>query len=54
VHVRQCERWGPAFIPAYVLAGAWAWVRHRGAYDGNRFEVEANVTSGTSVRRAAR
>ena len=41
VHVRQCERWGPAFIPAYLLAGAWAWVRGRGAYRGNYFEREA-------------
>ena len=41
VHVRQCERWGPAFIPAYLLAGAWASVLGRGAYGGNYFEVEA-------------
>jgi hypothetical protein len=41
VHVRQCERWGPAFIPAYLVAGAWAWVQGRGAYDGNWFEDEA-------------
>ena len=41
VHVRQCERWGPAFIPAYLLASAWAWLRGRGAYLGNRFEREA-------------
>jgi hypothetical protein len=41
VHVRQCERWGPLFIPAYLAASAWAWVRGRGAYEGNVFEVEA-------------
>ena len=41
VHVRQCERWGPAFIPAYLLASAWAALRGRGAYEGNRFEREA-------------
>jgi hypothetical protein len=23
-HVRQCEVWGPAFIPAYLIAGIWA------------------------------
>jgi hypothetical protein len=23
VHVRQCEVWGPAFIPAYLVAGLW-------------------------------
>ena len=41
VHVRQCERWGPAFIPAYLLVGVWAWLQGKGAYDGNCFEVEA-------------
>jgi hypothetical protein len=41
IHVRQCERWGPAFIPAYLLAGAWAGLRGRGAYQGNYFEREA-------------
>ena len=41
IHVRQCERWGPAFIPAYLLAGAWAGLRGRGAYRGNPFEREA-------------
>jgi hypothetical protein len=23
-HVRQYEWWGPLFVPAYLLAGAWA------------------------------
>ena len=41
VHVRQSERWGPLFIPAYLVASAWAWWRGRGAYEGNAFEVEA-------------
>ncbi len=41
IHVRQCERWGPAFIPAYLLAGAWAGLCGRGAYCGNWFEREA-------------
>jgi hypothetical protein len=41
IHVRQCERWGPAFIPAYLLAGAWAGLRGHGAYQGNYFEREA-------------
>lgn len=40
-HVRQCERWGPFFLPAYLLAGAWQWVRGRRAYEDNPFEVEA-------------
>ncbi len=41
VHVRQCERWGPLFLPAYLLAGAWQWLRGRSAYWDNPFEVEA-------------
>jgi hypothetical protein len=46
VHVRQYERWGPLFIPAYLLAGAWALVTGAGAYEGNYFERDA-------VRRSA-
>ena len=38
VHVRQCEIWGPAFIPAYLIAGLWALVNGTGAYTGNYFE----------------
>ena len=41
VHVRQCERWGPLFLPAYALAGVWQWLRGRDAYWDNPFEVEA-------------
>ena len=41
VHVRQSELWGPAFIPAYLLAGLWAFVIGAGAYQGNYFEREA-------------
>ena len=41
VHVRQCEVWGPAFIPVYLLASVWAALRGRGAYAGNYFEREA-------------
>lgn len=41
VHVRQCEIWGPAFLPAYLLASVWGWLSGRGAYRGNYFEREA-------------
>ena len=41
VHVRQYERWGPLFIPAYLVASAWSWLRGGGAYDGNYFERQA-------------
>ena len=41
VHVRQFERWGPLFIPAYLACSLWLWVRGRDAYRGNPFECEA-------------
>ena len=41
VHVRQYERWGPFFIPAYVAASVWAILRRRDPYFDNPFEVEA-------------
>ena len=44
VHVRQCERWGPLFLPAYATASLWAWLRGRDPYEGNRFEMEAFAT----------
>ncbi|WP_310567063.1 signal peptide prediction [Hydrogenophaga sp.] len=46
VHVRQCERWGPLFLPAYALAGLWQWLCGRRAYRDNPFEVEARRTGG--------
>lgn len=41
VHVRQAERWGPFFIPAYLLASVWAFLRGRRPYLDNPFEREA-------------
>ena len=41
VHVRQAHRWGPLYIPAYLLASVIAWLRRSGAYRGNVFEREA-------------
>ena len=42
VHVRQVERWGPLFIPAYLGASLWIKIRGTGnAYLDNPFEVEA-------------
>lgn len=45
VHVRQYERWGPAFIPAYVLASLWIRFRGGNGYRDNPFEVEAYAVS---------
>ena len=45
VHVRQYERWGPLFIPAYIAAGCWAFASGSGAYFGNYFERQAEQLS---------
>ncbi|RUL88228.1 hypothetical protein TsocGM_08715 [Tautonia sociabilis] len=45
-HVRQAERWGPAFIPAYLLASAWAWSRGEHSYLDNWFERDARRACG--------
>lgn len=49
VHVRQAERWGPLFIPAYLLAGAGAFVRGGDPYRDNRFEREAYEAEATAA-----
>ncbi len=41
IHVRQYERWGILFVPAYLLASAWTWLRGHDAYRDNPFEREA-------------
>lgn len=41
VHVKQYERWGPFFMPAYVLAGLWQWAHGKDPYQYNPFEVQA-------------
>lgn len=41
VHVRQYERWGPLFLPAYGLCSLAAWWRGERAYRDNYFEREA-------------
>lgn len=41
VHVRQYERWGPLFLPAYAWCSLVAWWYGRRAYRDNYFEREA-------------
>ena len=41
VHVRQAERWGPLFLPAYLAASVWSLLRGRHYYQDNCFEREA-------------
>jgi hypothetical protein len=43
VHVRQGRRWGPLFLPAYVLESAYQWARTGRGYWDNRFEVDARA-----------
>jgi len=41
VHVRQYERWGIAFVPAYLICWLILSLRGRDGYRENPFEVEA-------------
>lgn len=41
VHVRQCERWGPFFLPAYLACSLALWIARRDPYLDNPFEREA-------------
>ncbi|MBA3773680.1 MAG: signal peptide prediction [Ramlibacter sp.] len=41
VHVGQYERWGPLFVPAYLVAGLIELLRGRRAYRDNYFERQA-------------
>jgi len=49
VHVRQCEVWGPVFVPAYLAASVWARLRGRDFYFGNWFEMQAFQASERST-----
>ena len=41
VHVRQYERWGPAFLPAYFASSLLQLLRGRNPYRENHFERQA-------------
>ena len=45
-HVRQVERVGPFFLPAYVAATMWAGARGGHFYLDNRFERDARRSCG--------
>ncbi len=45
-HVRQVERWGAVFIPAYVFASLLAWKRGGDYYLDNWFERDARRACG--------
>lgn len=46
VHVRQVERWGIAFIPAYLAASLLARLAGKHYYHDNWFERDARIRSG--------
>ncbi len=43
VHVRQYERWGPFFLPAYAVSSAWQLLRGRRPHADNAFERQARA-----------
>ncbi len=49
VHVRQVERWGVAFLPAYVVASIVAQARGRHYYFDNWFERDARQRCGEEL-----
>lgn len=46
VHVRQYERWGVFFLPAYALSSVWEVAHGRNGYTGNFFERQAYAVAG--------
>jgi hypothetical protein len=50
VHVRQFQRWGIMFPLAYTAASLWSFLRGRGLYWGNAFEVAARTAERRSDR----
>ncbi len=50
VHVRQYERWGLLFLPAYLASSLWQVARGRSAYRDNYFERQAFAAERTSAR----
>ena len=46
VHVRQYERWGPLFVPAYLFYWCSLWLRGKDPYWDNPFERQAYDEAG--------
>ena len=52
-HVRQCERWGLFFLPAYALSSLWECMHGRNAYWNNWFERQARALEAARRSRPA-
>lgn len=50
VHVRQYERWGPLYIPAYLISSLLELLRGRNPYLDNYFERQAYAQAPTRGR----
>ena len=50
VHVRQYERWGPLFVPAYLACWFWLQLHGRDPYRDNPFERAAFAEDACSGR----
>lgn len=48
VHARQWARWGGplGFLPAYLAACGWSWLRTGDPHSANRFEQSAGLAAG--------
>lgn len=50
VHVKQCERWGVFFLPAYALSSLWELCHGRNGYRNNYFERQAYAEDKAKIR----
>lgn len=53
IHVAQYERWGPLFVPAYLVASLVTRLRGRRPYIDNPFEVAARASSEAGPQRSS-
>lgn len=54
VHVRQYERWGMFFLPAYALSSFWQVIHGRCGYRSNYFERQAHAAEAAHALRPDR
>ena len=50
VHVRQYERWGPLFVPVYLLCSLGLWLAGKDPYRDNPFERQAYASDASGRR----